>query len=89
MDGLAHFQIFPDHAEYRPVAEVTLPQGVEMITTGINYAREQQQTNLLLDVTGLTGFDSPSLAARYYFMEAWARAARALLFAWPWWPLRA
>ena len=74
-----HFQVFPDHAEYRPVAEVTLPQGVDLITAAINHAREHRQCNLLIDITSLTGFESPSLTTRYYFMEEWAGAARAFV----------
>ena len=49
------------------------------MTAAINHAREHRQSNLLLDVTSLTGFKSPSLASRFYFMEEWARAARAFV----------
>ena len=77
MSAFPSFEILPDHAEYRPVAKVTLEQAVQLVTAAINHAREQQQRNLLLDLTGLTGFESPSLGRRYFFIEEWARAARA------------
>ena len=77
MSDLLHFQSLADHAEYRPVAHVTLREAIQMVTAAINHAREQQQRNLLVDITGLTGFGSPSLGERYFFIEEWARAARA------------
>jgi hypothetical protein len=77
MNALPHFQVFEDYAEYRPVGQVTLPEIVQMITAAIDHAREQEQRNLLVDITGVTGFRSPSLAERYFFVEQWARAARA------------
>jgi hypothetical protein len=32
-------------------------------------------THLLVDVTGLTGFEPPSLASRYFIVLEWAEAA--------------
>jgi hypothetical protein len=72
MAGLSHFRVFEDHAEYRPVGEIALPELTRMITAAISHAREQQQRNLLLDITGLSGFEPPSLASRYYFVEEWS-----------------
>ena len=77
MPVLPFFEILPDRAEYRPVAKVTLSEAVEIVTAGINHAREHHQRNLLLDLTGLTGFESPSLGQRFFFIQEWARAARA------------
>jgi len=77
METLPDFEILPDHAVYRPAGRVTLEEAIRMVTAAITHAREQQQRNLLIDITGLTGFESPSLARRYFFMEEWARASRA------------
>ncbi len=77
MNSFPDFEILPDHSVYRPVAQVTLDEAIRMVTAAITHAREQQQCNLLVDITGLTGFESPSLSRRYFFIEEWARAARA------------
>ena len=61
------------------MGEVALPELARMITGAINHAREDQQRNLLVDITGLTGFEAPSLASRYFYVEAWARAAHAFV----------
>ena len=74
---LPSFQILSDHAAYRPAGRVTLEEGVRMITAAISRARERKQRNLLIDITGLTGFESPGLGRRYFLMEEWARVARA------------
>jgi len=77
MSDLPGFKIFPDHAEYRPVAELSRHEAFQLITAVINHARGIQQQNLLLDITGLTGFEPPGLGQRYFYIEEWARAARA------------
>ena len=77
MSDLPGFKTFPDHAEYRPVAELSRHEAFQWITAAINHARETQQQNLLLDITGLTGFESPGLGQRFFYIEEWARAARA------------
>ena len=76
MSALPDFQIFPDYAEYRPRATVTLDEGVRLATAAIKHAREQEQRKLLLDLSGLTGFESPGLGKRYFVVEEWARAAQ-------------
>jgi hypothetical protein len=72
-----HFEVFPDHAECRLVGRANLQEAAQMITAAIVHAREQDQRNLLLDITGLTGFAPPGVGQRFFFFEEWARAARA------------
>jgi len=69
------FSVVLDRAEYRPVAQVTLSEGVSLVTNAINRAREQNVQRLLVDTTGVTGFPVPSITDRYYFAREWAAAA--------------
>ena len=66
-----HFETIEDHAVFRPTGEVSLEQGVQLITSAIVYACEQQIKKLMVDITGLTGFNSPNLSERYYFVREW------------------
>ena len=59
----------------RPVASVTLKQGVQLVLDAIAVARANGIRNLLANLTGLIGFDSPSTTARYQFMKEGAAAA--------------
>ena len=76
MNQPEHFEIMEDYAAFRPSGEVSLEQAVQLVTSAFVYARENQIKRLLVDATGLTGFDSPSLASRYFFVQEWARAAQ-------------
>jgi hypothetical protein len=77
MTEFRQFEVFKDHAECRLVARASLHEAARMITAAIVHAREQDQRNLLLDITGLTGFAPPGMGQRFFFFEEWARAARA------------
>ena len=41
------------------------------------YARDHQIERLLVDVTGLTGFSSPSVGDRYWFIRRMANAGKS------------
>jgi hypothetical protein len=74
--SLESFTILEEHAVYRPAGEYTLDAAVELITTSIVLTRKQKVRKLLVIVTELTGFPSPSIIDRYFFMHQWADAAR-------------
>jgi hypothetical protein len=76
MPAPEHFEIEADHASYGPVGEVSLDQGVALISDAIAYAAKQNIENLLVDTTGLTGFPTPNVTDRYWFARQWAAAAR-------------
>jgi len=40
------------------------------------FAREHRIRKLLVNTSNLTGYQPPSLTARYFFVHSWARAAR-------------
>lgn len=69
-DGLAVFQ---------PVAEVELDVAAALVTEAIAAARGQGHEKLLILGTGLTGFESPGLGSRYFFVHDWAKAAEGLV----------
>ena len=73
------FKVFEDYAVYRPVAHVSLEKSVEMVTEAITLCRERGVRKLLVDTCGFTGFESPSLPARYFFMHDWSRAAAGVV----------
>jgi hypothetical protein len=72
------FEIVGDHAVFHPVCNVSLDQMVEIVTAAITLAHEKKIFKLLVDTTDLTGFESPTLASRYFFIKEWAKAARGV-----------
>jgi len=60
---------------FRLKGEMSLEASVRLVTDAITYAREQGIRKLLVVSTELTGFPSPSVSARYFFVQEWARAA--------------
>ena len=75
MNKPEHFEMMESHAVFRPTGEVSLQQAAQLITSAIAFARQQQIRKLLVVITGLTGFEPPNLAARYFFFREWARVA--------------
>jgi hypothetical protein len=71
------FEPGADFATCRIVGEHTLEEGVALVTAAIMRTRELGIGKLLVDVGAATGFDPPSLAARHWFMNEWAKAARS------------
>ncbi len=65
MNELQHFEIKDDHAEYRPVGDVSLSEAVQMVSSALALAREQHIRKLLVVTTGLTGFKPPLVVDRY------------------------
>ena len=64
------------YASYRPLGEVTLDEAAALIDGAIGFCRRNDIAGLLLDITGLTGFPSPSTTDRYLFTRQWAETAR-------------
>lgn len=70
-----HFEMDDGVAVYRPRGKVTLDRAVEMVMSAISYSREQKISKLLVVASALTGFKSPSLVKRWFFICDWARAS--------------
>ena len=77
MTAPEHFQISEGYAAFRPTGEVTLPQGVALVTAAIKFSREQKISRLLIDITRVTGFQPPDLVARYDMAKDWAEAGQS------------
>lgn len=65
----------PNFACYRPISEVTLSVGVEMIDAAIRFCRDNSICGLLIDINGLTGFEPPSTTERFVLMTRWVDAS--------------
>lgn len=76
MNKPEHFEIMEGYAVFRPTGEVSLEQAVQLVTSAIVFAREQQIQKLLVVIAGLSGFGAPCLADRYFYANEWARAAQ-------------
>ncbi len=81
MSKLQYFKIVGDHAEYRPIGHVSESEMVQLVESAIVFARGQQIEKLLVNTLGLTGFRPPSLLARYYFIQDWAKASEGIVSA--------
>jgi hypothetical protein len=62
-------------AFYRPTGQITFEQGIEMGAAAIRTARNLGLLDLLLDSTGVSGFEIPDAIARYRLGASWAAAA--------------
>ena len=66
-------------ASYRPVTSATFDEAVVLVRSAIQVARANHARDLLVDVRGLTGFDSPGVGKRFFAVEQWAEEARGAL----------
>jgi hypothetical protein len=75
MSAPEFFEVAESHAVFKPFGHVSLQQAVQMVISALAYAREQNVRKLLANLTGLTGFPSPSAVARYQLAKDGAQAA--------------
>jgi hypothetical protein len=66
-------------ALFRPAGSMPLATAVALVETAIGEARRRRCTGLMVAVTAISGFGSPTIAARHEMMRKWARAADARL----------
>jgi hypothetical protein len=57
---------------YRPVAEVSFEQAVDMVAESMRHARMLGLVDLLANTSHLTGFAPPTVFARYAMATKWA-----------------
>jgi hypothetical protein len=74
MDKPEKFEMVGDIAITRPIAQLSWEQAVQLVASAIASARQQNIQKLMIVTLGLTGFESPSLAARYFFIQELAKA---------------
>ncbi len=75
LKGMTELEIFEDYAVFRPTGQISLERAIEMVTTAIASARARSIGKLLVDASDLTGFKSPSIAERFFFVQKWGSAA--------------
>jgi hypothetical protein len=76
---LKYFEHVAKRGFYRPVAVVTFPQAVALVAEAMRYARSIDLNELLVNTSGLTGFASPDVFARYEMVGQWVPSAGAQL----------
>src|SRR6188768_995708 len=70
------FSLEDKYAACRPVGEMTLDRAVAAIDDAIRYCFTSKIRGLLVNVSGTTGFPSPSLTDRFWYVTKWAETAR-------------
>jgi hypothetical protein len=71
-----HLESVGDYSLFRATGLVTLDEAIQMVTDAIVAAREQNVRKLLVDISGLRGFEPPGHGRRFLFVNEWARAAQ-------------
>lgn len=79
MRAIKDFEQVGTRGFYRPIAQVSFEQAVEMVAQAIASARELGLADMLANTTGLTGFTPPSVFARYGLSTKWAQTAGSTL----------
>ncbi len=79
MRAMDSFEIVGTRGFYRPNAQVTFEQAVDMVAQAIQMARELGLADLLANTSGLTGFTPPSVFARYSMAAKWAQNSGSTL----------
>ena len=69
------FQFLEDYTIFRPSAELSFDEAIELVSDGISFTASRQIVRLLIDSTSLTGFPSPTTWQRFQLAERAAAAA--------------
>ena len=72
-----YFEVVAGRGFFRPLGCVSLDEAVELVDGAIAHARASGVTRLMMNVSLLTGFESPTLSQRYFFVDKWARTAKS------------
>ena len=76
---MEHFEQIGTRGYFRPVAQVTFEQAVDVVAEAMSHARSLGLVDLLVNTTGLTGYAPPSVFARYAMSTRWAQTAGSAL----------
>jgi hypothetical protein len=76
MSELEFFEITEYHATFRPSGEVSLAEAIQLVNDAIAHARDRGIRKLMVNITELTGFESPPIGSRYFLVREWAQTAR-------------
>jgi hypothetical protein len=70
-----HFEVVEGRGFFRPVGVMSLEAAAELLADAIAHARTHGIKELLVNATGITGPEPPSLSERYFIVANWARVA--------------
>jgi hypothetical protein len=73
------FEIVATRGFYHPVGRVTFEQGVELITKALLRARALGLDDIVVNITGLSGFEVPGVFERYDMVTKWVKCVRTFL----------
>jgi hypothetical protein len=79
MNMLKHFEQVGRRGFFRPVGTVSFEQAIEVVAEGMRHARSLELVDLLVNTSGLSGFPTPDVFARYSLANKWAASAGASL----------
>jgi hypothetical protein len=79
MQFMESFEQSGSRGFYRPAAQVTFEQAVDLVERAIAHARSLGLVDVLVNTTRLTGFTPPSVFARYAMATKWVGSAGASL----------
>lgn len=74
--GNASYEVIGQVARFQLTGEHDLEDGVRRITDAIVLTKERGLDKLLVDITTITGVAPPSVVARFWLVDEWARAGR-------------
>ena len=69
------FEIDGKRGYFHPSGAVSLEQAVDLVNDALAFARQQELREMLVDITGLTGFAAPTIFERFTLSARWAETA--------------
>ena len=72
---IKHFEQAGRSGFFRPVGEMSFEQAVQVVGEAMRHARSLELADLLVNTSGLTGFPTPDVFARYSLASKWAESA--------------
>jgi hypothetical protein len=79
MSTLKYFEQVGRRGFFRPVGTMSFEQAVETVAEAMRHARSLDLQDLLVNTSGLAGFPTPDVFARYTLANRWAESAGASL----------
>lgn len=72
-------EVLEGYCRFHPRGSVSLVEAVDLVTRAVAFCREQRIPKLLVNVSGLTRFSTPTVVDRYLMVEEWAREAKGMV----------
>jgi len=74
-----HFQLRPGYGYFSPAGEVSLQEAINLIGRSIACCADQGVRKLLINAAGLSGFEPPTLADRFFLAIEFTEMSRGLV----------